>query len=905
MSKSIFNPFLISINDVKNFLKPGQSHPIGNNEILQINQDGTLSIKKIGNPKEYISMADFAAIEQSISDNLRRFARNICGNSVDDINQYSLTACSGNLTIRVTNKCAIGFISVNKRTYFDAVVHDDNKCLTYNNQNLKGLYHSGDIKDQSYLFHSISVTDAVEDGQKFALGACGYNKTPLHQFIGGNPVIMCFDHESKIIYIIPCPIDQASIGNSTLSFFAKITVNKNLREISLSIDLIPPQTVNNVNTGDCNPDVIRAVRTALEFVTETPVIVSSDVTIELQEPSVSDTLKSKFLQFSDSDWLPLEGFTNIPTYRGFGNKESDTSDYPKLPFQYGICEGHKSVELGEPSNISISPEIISEAYVVHNITLNGWNHFSANTNTCVGHGIFVIHLTKSELENINDLTIYPLSMMGSRALVVLECQGKFYYYRGQNMCFEEQQFGSEIPDFLEKLANWSRTPLQFPTISLKDDTSVYGNIGNIDGNLRKMELQDFLSLDMDDVYTYIATRDQELLIKDILYIMIQFQICCQPDKLNLVSAKIIQILNVEMNKTRSELKQLMNECIDNDFEKFKALTLEYKNCEEVFNTKYQAILVKLNTMVSQKGVITKKQSLQRIERKATIKSNVDAVENMSASEIFKESFDENGCIILNLNIGFIRLLQKIQDFTKVKSDTGYIDTNEFVSKIISMNDGSFACFTPSQRCLQLDADTLQTIAEVTISRKHELFGSEKCIAIPGLASESRTCLPIPISKEFMSKIPPDFKSLANHPKFAHFRIALRQTISKANSTRDLEIDESSTLLGAVIAIVFLEALEIFTKDIVTKPEEGSNVQLIIRGLLGFILTTMASGVNGQVKGWDLFDNKTSFPITMESWKIYQRIMIQARLADWITPKVLRNFNKITSVFVAELNPKEI
>jgi hypothetical protein len=224
-------------------------------------------------------------------------------------------------------------------------------------------------------------------------------------------------------------------------------------------------------------------------------------------------------------------------------------------------------------------------------------------------------------------------------------------------------------------------------------------------------------------------------------------------------------------------------------------------------------------------------------------------------------------------------------------------------KILNLLTFIFACFTPSKRCLQLDGDTLQTIAEVTISREHDLFGSEKCIALPGLASECRTCLAIPISQEFMSKIPPDFRSLANNPKFAYFRIALRQTISKANSTRDLEIDESSTLLGASLAIVILEALEMFTKDIIVKPEEGSNVQMIIRGLLGFILTTMASGVSGQVKGWDLFDNGTSFPSTIESWRVYQRIMLQARLADWITPKVLKNFNKITSVFVAELNPK--
>jgi hypothetical protein len=37
---------------------------------------------------------------------------------------------------------------------------------------------------------------------------------------------------------------------------------------------------------------------------------------------------------------------------------------------------------------------------------------------------------------------------------------------------------------------------------------------------------------------------------------------------------------------------------------------------------------------------------------------------------------------------------------------------------------------------------------------------------------------------------------------------------------------------------------------------------------------------------------------MESWKVFQRLMIQTRLADWITPKVLKNYKKITVVFVS-------
>ena len=289
---------------------------------------------------------------------------------------------------------------------------------------------------------------------------------------------------------------------------------------------------------------------------------------------------------------------------------------------------------------------------------------------------------------------------------------------------------------------------------------------------------------------------------------------------------------------------------------------------------------------------------------SSIKGNVDAVEKMSAIDIFEKSYDDNGCVIFNMNsISFQELLSKIEVFSTSKSDTDFIDADEFISNIIAKNDGSFSCFRPSQRCLQLDSDTLQAIADVTTTRQHELTGSNICIALPGLANECSTCLAIPISQEFMTKNPPDFKTLANNEKFAHFRIALRKTITDTHSTRNLHIDVGSTLLGASLSMLFLEALEMFTKDMNNKPEEDSNVQMIIRGLLGFTLTTMASGVNGQVKGWDIFNDETAVPITMESWKIYQRIMLQARLADWITPKVMKNYNKITSDFVSVHNSK--
>jgi hypothetical protein len=391
--------------------------------------------------------------------------------------------------------------------------------------------------------------------------------------------------------------------------------------------------------------------------------------------------------------------------------------------------------------------------------------------------------------------------------------------------------------------------------------------------------------------------------------MSQYQISCQPDKLNLVSAKIIAILKSVLNKEVSLVKARMNDCLDNnDMEQFKLLSIEYKSMlkrsEKALNEKYQDVLVRLNTWSSQKGVVSKKQSLERVERKATIKSNVDAVTQMSANDIMESVYDENGCVIINIDcMRFNRLLDEVVRFeeSKKSDQPNFIDSNEFIAQQIGKNDGLFTCLRASERCLFLDTPTYQTVAEVTSNRIHGLSGSTKCVVIPGLANECGTCIGIPLSQEFMTNTPPEFKTLGLLPKFANLRIALRKTTKEAHSSRDKNIDESSTVLGAGFSMIFLEALEMFTKDLTSPPEENSNVMMIIRGLLGFILTTMASGVNGQMMGWDIFGDGSSVPTTIESWKVYQRIMLQARLAGWITPELMKKYRKVTSRAVAMFN----
>jgi hypothetical protein len=137
------------------------------------------------------------------------------------------------------------------------------------------------------------------------------------------------------------------------------------------------------------------------------------------------------------------------------------------------------------------------------------------------------------------------------------------------------------------------------------------------------------------------------------------------------------------------------------------------------------------------------------------------------------------------------------------------------------------------------------------------------------------------------------------PEFAHFRIILRNTFVKAHSSRDLQIPADSTLLGASICMAVLECIEDLTNGITKPPEEGSTMCQIIRGSFGFLLTIAASGMNSQMKFWELFErnSKCSHPPTINIWRIYQRVMRIGRLAGWVTKGVFEKFKKINALFV--------
>jgi hypothetical protein len=167
------------------------------------------------------------------------------------------------------------FVASTKRdgNYFDYVAYivpgkDILHTSTYANRNVAGFKHSGDIGS---LLHTITIGPPTPNEITFVLGAVGFRKVyftcvnltvkvPLRQFSTQLPVVFIVNHETRTIYMVPCPLDKATMGDATLS---GLVVGKK-KGNSIRYCVLPaPLTVDDINTGECSKAVSQAVSVAI------------------------------------------------------------------------------------------------------------------------------------------------------------------------------------------------------------------------------------------------------------------------------------------------------------------------------------------------------------------------------------------------------------------------------------------------------------------------------------------------------------------------------------------------------------------------------------------------------------------------------------------------------------------
>lgn len=95
-------------------------------------------------------------------------------------------------------------------------------CYNYRSNNavpsISRLVHSGD-KIKVSLLHSVNLAglpSPTDSPDPFVVFVSGYSKNPLHKYKKQRPALLLVNHETQTCYLVPVPLDQATIGEGTI-----------------------------------------------------------------------------------------------------------------------------------------------------------------------------------------------------------------------------------------------------------------------------------------------------------------------------------------------------------------------------------------------------------------------------------------------------------------------------------------------------------------------------------------------------------------------------------------------------------------------------------------------------------------------------------------------------------------
>lgn len=787
-----------------------------------------------------------------------------------------------------------------------------------------GLSHSGDIGS---LLHHIRINYNFPEGKLIVVGAIGYNKKPLRTFVEQTPMVCIVG--DNVINLVPCPLDQVTLGNATFSGFLVCRLTKIDGQKFLEYYVLPNVvTCDGIDTGDKSQGLYNKLSPVFQTYFSTDEEKVLDETHETTEISTKKVTPDEqyaghktfwnVLQLVQKSLDPSKLFkldNSLAVSFGSGIGDISEGKQTNLPCLFGQITGHPSVLLGshyslKELNSNEYMNLVNNKFVIVHLETNGWDDYiSANTCKFVGNCLFVIHLNDNQFVNLKDLTINCLTMAGPESLVLVENDGKLYYYRGVDKfgCLplesKNVKFGEEV-----KLSFDDLTLLWNNNIRGKDDSTIYSRVAGRYIAFDELKII-FNNLQLADGIS------KDVLVSDLIYMFKQMTVCYSSEQISEISEIIVTRLTEHKNSKINELKnQLCCLLEKSDIEGVKDVSISIRKITSEFNEDYNEVLEFINLeMVSVKGCISKNHSLERIKRKLDIKKNVGETLKMDNEELAEEvanSCKKEGVVIFNVNGESV-----VQNIRKLCQDrlnlaNGYIDSDLLISTNYGLIN-AVNSFAPNERTPLLDGLTYSTIASVTKDKKRGFSFSPQSLTLPIIGQTKFgfvASLILPMFDRFVELTDPysvNWKEVCNEPEIAHFRIALRNTFVCSTECRDFSAKPDSVEIGAMLCLNILGYIENYIKLVLNNkiPSDQTVPLRIMRGSMGFLLSFMASGVNGQLKAWELFntEGRTSIPTSVENFDIYFRLLKVVPYCKWDQKQATKKLRSVAKYFIQKRN----
>ncbi|KAK6505660.1 hypothetical protein TWF481_007551 [Arthrobotrys musiformis] len=953
--KTVFNPLLQTEQEVSDYLRSlpnpnGTAHPF--NESLILLENDTVENIDISDKNEdyFFSATDLNTLSETITARVEMF------NALEKFRGYQIISLvNPYLEVPfVAGEMSIVVLSVRTPTYYDFCLgKSDGSMVLYCNTThhaIPGIKHSGDINEGATLLHHIIFKDEMTE-DPFALFVSGYSSTALHRYKEQNPAVTICDHDARIMYVVPVPLDQATIGDATIC----VPVVGRRRGDKVCFSILPTAVTSNQVASGSNlggDTLTRAI--AREPPAPAPPQTGAQDSGAAKKPErkkskteeeVLENLTIVEVNTGKTLFVTEEGCKFPGCAKGKGGNYityfqgitvhpeepvdvDNTSKKVVLPCVLGNpLEGSMILAVGKPF---VGAKVTYQQYtrlfdkaplVVFTVSDRMSDQARVLNPDIRCNGLFIVQTTTplpsqntSSVEDIlNEIKVNAItSLAGPQSIVVIQLGDRYYFYRGIRWTgiFEETpKFAEDITEAIEEIIQTSATQalLDAPTEAPKQPWS---NIVSIEGDPKVYFRGTVCSTD--DLYTSFTTLNLEELEQfkpDILDTLAQAQVVLSPKELPEFTSKLQNALKEIMDKLVAPAKKeyvdqlLASKGKDRD----PKLMEKYRRAEKQAKVSVQWLIDALGALVSSRISSTRKYDLKQMIRKQKILDNVAASKDMtydSLALLLEEHCSDIGMVIANVEenefktlLGKVKesaLLPHLQQITNRASNVCSLDDR--VQYLSGLDSGIILPLSQDGHVGPLARNK----GELAISFPYGVSKNESGSAFAFACFDQFINIKHPYSQFWVE--------LCNLHHVSMFRILQRATVTSAIQSRELQIPPASKDLGFLLAYSLTDAMKSLAASRAGIPKEakfGEEVDTttkMMRGLFGYLMTMLAAGVQPMSMAWQMLSKTTTLeaPPKEEFW-LYARIIELFPYTAW--PQA--QFKKNVRLLVARLLRKQI
>ncbi|CAF1029762.1 unnamed protein product [Adineta ricciae] len=834
-------------------------------------------------------------------------------------------------------------------TYFDLGLcsqRSNPTCLDFRHRILDNLKHSGDINivgsAGSTLLHCIS--GQFNPGMKYITVISGFQSTPLYRYLERRPIVTIIDHEKKIIYVIPVPLDEFTIGQSTICLPIGITClesSENSKQ-RLLIEIFS-------NTKSCDSYLPDLSSTARDTVAQSIEMISSDIPIE---EIVNETVKINISHEIEVDQdeeckVPSMGEHSVLIYSGIDEigdltkkinpdiliRSMNThiiyrkqNDKYELHPEYHDMNSNEELNIGQqhfPNLLPMEggsilfasktvPRLNSNQSVVDQIHQTIFRNtfpvfiigpmddlcrqaatklkFDAIYIRIVdypGEEIMIDDVKRNTfLENacMNGVTAYA----GPLSLVFIAIQNpttknfQYFYVDG----IRHENFIDTIPPFGADVTSliesklMERDPMQNSIVDLTDEKVLFK--------------KDFIPFSDFRVQLLMMSLDEMLANKaDILDVISQCQRIYGHEMMRKCSDELLLLLENKINEVIGECKKSFCLDLQSDKQKLANEVGRVKGMIRKIKQSVQDLVDKIGLAISKRRQSSIRFNLAQLKKKETIKQNVQRALHMSYqdfSDLLDELCNKSGVLWLNLDSQYLLLMLKA-----IKENEMHKYITEPILPLIRCRNGDF----------NIDSFTISILLEQTAHNRFDPIRPQQVHGIVTSLPASATPEGLQTSSWFFPlfdrykdlQVPYDVNWIneANHPDIASFRILARSTISNASILRDLQLNIQPQDINITRFLIYitLSAMDELIKQRSNSSESidfDDTFSVNIRCLLCNLLTYTASGNVPASFVWQLFTrcSRPDIPKERFEWGIYARTIEYVQYTGWNLEKLKFN-----------------